>query len=66
MGTLLVRGILAVTLLLTVVFPAWAQDSKGVGVWQNSVQSTFSGAPSGYSTIQQAGSQPLTVVKPAP
>lgn len=32
MGTLLVRGILPVALLLGVAFPAWAQDSKGVGV----------------------------------
>ena len=32
MGTLLVRGFFAVTLLLTFVFPAWAQDSKGIGV----------------------------------
>jgi hypothetical protein len=32
MGTLLVRGLLAAALLLTVVFPAWAQDGKGIGV----------------------------------
>jgi len=32
MGTLVVRGILALAFLLTVVFPAWAQNSKGVGV----------------------------------
>lgn len=32
MGTLLVRGLLAVALLLTFVFPAWAQDAKGIGV----------------------------------
>jgi len=32
MGTLLVRGLLAAALLLTFVFPAWAQDGKGIGV----------------------------------
>lgn len=32
MGTLLVRGLLPLALLLTVVFPAWAQDGKGIGV----------------------------------
>jgi len=32
MGTLLRRGLLAVALLLTFVFPAWAQDGKGIGV----------------------------------
>jgi hypothetical protein len=32
MGTLLVRGLLVAALLLTFVFPAWAQDGKGIGV----------------------------------
>ena len=32
MGTLLRRGLLVVALLLTFIFPAWAQDGKGIGV----------------------------------
>ncbi|MBI2555065.1 MAG: FecR domain-containing protein [Candidatus Rokubacteria bacterium] len=32
MGTLFVRGVFAVALLLTAALPAWAQDAKGVGV----------------------------------
>ena len=32
MGTLLVRGPLTAALLLTFVFPVWAQDGKGIGV----------------------------------
>jgi len=32
MGTLLVRSLLTLALLLTFICPVWAQDTKGVGV----------------------------------